>query len=83
MNIDYSVSIRSRVYFILYIPENETCLNYLDKLIEVDGLFKLISKTLRKNNPEAKIIHLFEKNLNNLTDDELKLRLYQLIDVLA
>jgi hypothetical protein len=48
----------------------------------MNGLYKLISVTVAKSNPNYKIIHLFEDALVNLSNEDLKLKLYQKINVL-
>ena len=83
ISVDYSLTIKNRKYFIIFIPQNDTCFDYSDKVYEIDGLFKLVTNALKKNNPEIKIIHFFEHVLTNYNDEELKLKFYQLINVLA
>jgi hypothetical protein len=82
INLDYFLYLNGKTYIIIFVPQNQLCLNYKTNEYEMNGLYKLISVTIAKSNPNYKIIHLFEDSLMNLSDEDLKLKLYQRINVL-
>jgi len=80
--LDYFLFLKGKTNIIIFVPQNQLCLNYDTNEYEMNGLYKLISVTVAKSNPNYKIIHLFEDALVNLSNEDLKLKLYQKINVL-
>jgi hypothetical protein len=68
--VDFAINYKGKTMYVLYISDKNISKDHLSNSIEKDGLYKLISKTLERDN--IKVVYLYESSLKESQDNEFK-----------
>jgi hypothetical protein len=66
--VDFALTQHGKAMYVLYISDQNVSKEHLEGSVEIDGLYKLLSKTLEKG--DVKVVYIYENSLKEYGEGE-------------